>query len=290
VGRYIAGVSLAPEADAFVRQDHEVLGTLRAAEAAEWGLELGSEEYGYRSTFARHFVERSEAGKPFAYLGEFCEGFVEVNARYVDNPHFVFAGDSTQRRVLLNGLNQNVSTYELGEEESGVIFGELAEHQLRNAVRSGRILAPAFRAGDYMYHPDQRRVMLQCYRAQELAAPNGIWMCTAEAFKGKIDADPKALSAAYQLLELIMFKESNLVPVAGQSAKMEFFTYSFMSISQAVNRLKADKSFLSSEQWKLTLKLVHFFADTLLSGGRDPVQVQKLHSRFQFVLMMLQFG
>ncbi len=284
---FVAGVSRCPEVTAMVEADHEILVEVRKAEAETLALLSDSEQFRLKATFPLHYgAHQTEAG-PFVYLSEFCEGYAEINLRCEDDPNFDMMGDITQREVLLNGMNQGKHPRFLEEGESGGVLSELAAHQMRTALRCGLVLSPAFRGGDYLYHPEKRQVMLQCYREPKASGENGFWpelsrMVTIEG------EDPDLTRLAFQILSLATHREPNLEPMEQDDDLRghSYFSYSIIGLSTAGHILR-EQTGLSQADFARAVSLAVSVARQVIPGlSMSPFEQRAFLDRIQYLPMI----
>ena len=270
-----------------VKVDHEVLVELRKAEAGALALLPDSEEFRHKATFPFHYGAcQTEAG-PFVYLSEFCDGYVEINLRCKDDPNFNMMGDITEREILFNGMNQGKHPRFLEEGESGGVLSQLAAHQMRTALRCGLVLSPAFRGGDYLYHPEKRQVMLQCYREPQASGQNGFWPHLSRVVTLEGEA-PDLTILAFQLLSLAMHSEPNLEPVAQDEDPKgrSYFAYSIIGLSTAGHILREQTGLSQAEFARAVSLAVSVARQIIPSLSMSPEEKRAFLDRIQYLPMI----
>jgi len=279
---FIAGASRHPEVTDMVKMDDIGITEMRRVE---------EEIPVAKPSFPLHYGARDTSVGPFVYLSEFCEGYVELNLSFEDDPHHSFAGDTTTRTIHLNGINQGTGQRTLGVEESSQILVEVMQHQLLTATRCGAVLAAAFGAGDYIYHPETKHLMLQCFRTYPFAGENGFWAHLGQRAELPGE-DPVVLRLAFQLLEFATSKDGNRERETIEPEKPdEFSTYSFTDIVRAISGLKSDPKVLSPELWERVGKVAQSIANQVVPGLEiSDLEKAVLLEKSRMVWMATQFA
>lgn len=270
----IAGVSRNRKMNFFAQKDHQGISNMRNDEAQSLGLDPYSSAYDKQATFPRHYGDyQSEAGS-YLYLAEYCQGFVELNLKFGKSQHSIM-GDSTERLICLNGINQMEETLLLDDSQSSAILRQVILHQLRASIRSVMLLNPTFTGGDYMYHPQKDRLMLQCHRdTEEMAGRNAMWTQIRKMIQTR-GVSPQTETLAYQILQIITHQDRNLAPFGKSRSDFEYFTYSIADIASVISQMNRQPP-MNVIQWQRARQLAVELL-RIVSGVED----QELSERVQ---------
>lgn len=241
----VGGISRYQALNNFVAYDHCTIIELRKKEALSYEMDPDDPAFAEKSFFPRHFGEYQKDGVYF-YLAEYLDGYREMNLFWTGQ----------QRVFISNGLNLGKFNEHVSELESSRLLGKIFVQQLATSLRCRFILAPAFGAGDYVYSPSQDRIMLHCVRPF-MATPAGFWGLVHE--KATLSCDYESQLVAYQLLQLLFWKEWNLRTENGPyECGIGFLVFSIFDLIMNVEGLFKELP-LSVEQWEQVFDVIAYW-------------------------------
>lgn len=291
--KLVIGVSRAQGLNPIVQGDHEKITELHHSEAVENGVDPYSIEAQETETYPMHYGGVQTQAGPYAWVSEFCEGYMEVNAAYADAGVRTYGGDGTQRIILLNGLNQGFVGYAPDEIESTELRRRVFEHQIKTAARCSWVLSPSFQAGDYLYNPDTDRLMLHCFR-DFFALRERVFKTVTEN-PTLNDVQIRAAAVAMQLVQIILKKDRNLT-VSGDEYRIgesdeEYYMYGPTDILEVVSRLSRDESVMPQSTGMDLLSGFTGASKTATLAIEDLIEREILYRRMEaaFAVLLLAF-
>ncbi|MFA6435775.1 MAG: hypothetical protein WCW30_01400, partial [Candidatus Gracilibacteria bacterium] len=195
---------------------------------------------------------------------------------------FNFCGDDIDRFVIFNGLSQGRKGKQLNIEASDEIRSEVLKHQIRTALLAKMVMKASFRSGDYMYHPDKKRLMLHCYRGQFVPGSGQTLVDLADQLVVE-GCDRKLLIAALQLIFSIISTETNLLSNGGEDTHRKYFMYSLQDLIKAIGDLRKDETFLNQQEWAFVTGIFSQIAQGILSGAPSEIVDRALATRMRMV-------
>lgn len=280
----VVGISRHQALNNFVAYDHRTISELRKKEALSYGMDSEDPMFAEKSFFPRHFGEYQKDGVYFC-LAEYLDGYREMNLFGTGQIDMFGA---PQRVFILNGLNLGKFNEHVSERESSRLLGKIFGQQLATSLRCRFILAPTFGAGDYVYSPSQDRIMLHCVRPF-MATPAGFWGLVHE--KAALSCDYESRLVAYQLLQLLFWKEQNLGTENGPyEGGIGFLVFSAFDLCMSAERLFKELP-LSAEQWGQVFDVIAYWRNQFQNFLEiDPYEMRVLQKRMaDLELVIRQF-
>lgn len=266
------------KAQQYSQKDYATIAKLREHEASRLGFEENSSVYS--QMFATFPPRDGEALTPSGHhlqLTRLLEGFYEVNLRIQKVPGRGMV-NQFDRAVVINRWTQGALSETLKGKESEFLTREIITHQLTTAMQCHVALAPSFSAGDYLYSPEQGRLVLHTAPEREHDEDGDIWRKVQEQYpfpQGSVD--PKVYYAAFQILHMLTAHEGNLYTLSHDEDAPQYsvFAYEIGTLIGALEDMSKKNDLLSRNEWREVAKLLPRWVEFVFNKiGKPQGQVQ----------------
>lgn len=266
------------KAQQYSKKDYATIAKLREHEASRLGFEENSSVYSQMlATFPSRDGEALTPSGHHLQLTRLLEGFYEVNLRIQKAPGRGMV-NQFDRAVVINRWTQGALSEALRGKESESLTREIIAHQLTTAMQCHVALAPSFSAGDYLYSPEQGRLVLHTAPEREHDEDGDIWRKIQEQYpfpQGSVD--PKVYYAAFQILHMLTAHEGNLYTLSHEenAPQHSVFTYEIGTLIGALEDMNKKPGLLSRNEWREVAKLLPRWVEFVFNKiGRNHGQAQ----------------
>ncbi len=200
---------------------------------------------------------------------EKLDGFYEVNLK-VDKVSGIGVDGKISRSVVINRKTEDRDSEVLDRQESRSVIRGVISHQLTTAIRCHTALAPSFVDGDYLYNPDDGRLVLHTAPEREHDGESDLWRKINKQYpfpQGSID--PKVYYAAFQILHMLTtHHQGNLYTLSpnGDVPQNSVYTYELTTIVSALEDMSKNPDLLSRNEWREVAKLLPRWSDFVFNS------------------------
>lgn len=252
------------KAQEYSQKDYNVIAKLRQKEASSIGLIENDPTYGRQfATFPPRDGEAITPNGHHLQLTRLLEGFYEVNlkTRNIGGRGMV---NKVDRSLVINRWTQGALSEVLNGKESESLSRDIINHQLTTAIKCNVVLAPSFSAGDYLYNPEEKRLVLHTAPEREHDEECDLWRKINKQYlfpQGSVD--PKIYYAAFQILHMLTTHDGNLYTLSNDenAPQPSVYTYGIETIVGALEDMSKNPDLLSRAEWREVAKLLPRWVD-----------------------------
>lgn len=251
------------KAQQYSQKDYALIAKLRQQEASAVGLTEDDPTYGSQiATFPSRDGEALTPNGHHLQLASLLQGFYEVNLR-VHAGGFKNGG-RVDRAVVINKWTQGAVGEILTGRNAESVVRDIINHQLTTAMRCHTAIAPSFSAGDYLYNPEEKRLVLHTAPEREHGEEGDLWRKINKQYpfpQGSVS--PKIYYAAFQILHMLTAHEGNLYTLSQNknASHNSVYTYEIETIVGALGDMSKNPDLLSRVEWREVAKLLPRWVD-----------------------------
>lgn len=277
--------------------DYQTIAKCRTSEALALGRTEDDPEYDRRlATFPPRYGESMTPGGHHVQLSRFMQGFYEVNMHAEQGNSWII-GDNMERRLVLNMYTHRERGGLLNEEENHRVLGKIMVHQFETALRLTFAVSPSFSAGDYLWSPGERRLMLHTAPEREHDHDTSAWQNIKKMYQVPLDdIDPKILAAADQIITMVLSREINIDAARTKkdqaTEKMSYYTYGMLDLMVFAEKMIQAGIFTEAE-WQEVFRTIKRWTTQIYNAMVNELQgkgMEKLRKISPHAIAFLTFS